>query len=347
MQALRRVVLTNVLKNTNKSNLLMKSNVKSILSSMSSLSERERGEESKYIQQEDRRKIAELKAQMEKILSDSSKETKEELIDLIESTKPAGESFIEKHKLNSPLLLLPVSTFVLTPLFSHNYLVVNEEFYVLIAFGIFFSTIINNFGPAISKSLDDKIEGIKTSLAIVEDVFKQKLISEVTVSKSVVGIDNVVKDVHGLIDDLAVLQASSLTHELEYKYRAAIAKKLDNLVTLENAAVIALKNRAVTEVRAKVLTTFKEDKKVKEAVLNQAISVLTAGANAKLGKDIVGEVFISSLKSYRENYAKQTPGSDKIINELEINIASVLQPPVIEEKGGNVYETNPVFQKFI
>jgi hypothetical protein len=76
--------------------------------------------------------------------------------------------------------------------------------------------------------------------------------------------------------------------------------------------------------------------------LNQAIAVLSAGAGAKLGKDVVGEAFAASLSNYKNNYAKQPAGSDEILVQLEKDIATVAQAPVVEGKGGNVYITHPI-----
>jgi hypothetical protein len=76
--------------------------------------------------------------------------------------------------------------------------------------------------------------------------------------------------------------------------------------------------------------------------INREIAVLLAGSGAKLGKDIVGEAFKSSLKSYKESYSKQAPGSDPILAQLEKDMKAIATAPVIEGKGGNVFITNPL-----
>ena len=166
-------------------------------------------------------------------------------------------------------------------------------------------------------------------------------------TKELVGVDKIYSEVHSLVDNLSTVQAETLNATSEHKFKDLVTRKLDNLVALENAATSALRQRALLQVHSDVLDAFKNDKKVKEAALNQAVAVLTGGANAKLGTDVVGNVFSNALKTYRENYAKQPAGSDKIIAQLEKDIATVLTPPTLEEKGGNVYVTHPVSARYV
>jgi hypothetical protein len=56
----------------------------------------------------------------------------------------------------------------------------------------------------------------------------------------------------------------------------------------------------------------------------------------------VGEVFAQSLASYRDAYSKQPQGSDPILKQLEKDMASVAEAPVVDSKGGNVFVTNPL-----
>lgn len=223
----------------------------------------------------------------------------------------------------------------------------NEEIYVLLSFGIFFGTVVTQAGPMISKSFDESIESIRTTFRSVDDAVKQKIIDEKKQAEELVGIDKSYREIHQLVDDLSVAQAEALNASIEHKYRDIVAKKLDTLVSLENAAAVSLRQRALNEVNALVLEQFKSNKAVKEAALTQALTVLSGGPNAKLGKDVVGDVFASAFKSYRESYAKQAPGSDKIIAALEKDIAAVLEEPILEERGGNVYVTHPVTQRFM
>jgi hypothetical protein len=217
----------------------------------------------------------------------------------------------------------------------------------LLSFGIFFGTVVTQAGPMISKSMEESINEIRKMYSSVDDALKQKIIDEKKQAEDLIGIDKSYREIHHLVDDLSVVQAEALNASIEHKYRDIIAKKLDSLVSLENAATLSLRQRALTEVNAMVLEQFKSNKAVKEAALNQALAVLSGGPNAKNGKDVVGETFVAAFKSYREAYAKQAPGSDKILTALEKDIAAVLEEPILEERGGNVYVTHPVTQRFM
>ena len=126
-----------------------------------------------------------------------------------------------------------------------------------------------------------------------------------------------IASVHSLMDDLAQAQAQALNMAEEHKYRDAIAKKLDSLVALEEAAVASIRARMLTKVKAEVIKTFSKDAAAKERALEQAVAVLKAGAGGKMGKDVVGDAYVSSLKAYKEQYAKLAPGSDEILVQLE------------------------------
>jgi len=93
-----------------------------------------------------------------------------------------------------------------------------------------------------------------------------------------------------------------------------------------------------------VLKTFTTDKKIKEASLAHAVSVLTAGESAPMGKDVVGEVFLKAIKSYRESYAKLGPNDDEILQQVEKDVAAVVLLSQYDGKkeAGNVYESHNI-----
>ena len=62
----------------------------------------------------------------------------------------------------------------------------------------------------------------------------------------------------------------------------------------------------------------------------------------KVGKDVVGDAYGASLKTYRDAYSKMKPGSDEILNQLEKDVAAACAAPAVESQGGNVYEVAPV-----
>jgi len=155
------------------------------------------------------------------------------------------------------------------------------------------------------------------------------------------GLEGGVKQIHALTDDMAVVQADYLNNLEEHKYRDAIAKKLDALVAVEDSASNAIRNRMLTQVHSNVVSSFKTDAKAKDAALSQALSVLQASnatTTAKMNKDVVGEYFASSLKNYKDQYAKQAD-KDEILIQLEKDVKNIMKaPPASATACGNVYE---------
>lgn len=190
----------------------------------------------------------------------------------------------------------------------------------------------------ISKALEEYGNNIQKQLEQVDQVILDELRSSVTTDELALSVEEDFRNLFALTDQLAIAQADILNRKEEYKYREAIVKKLDALVSLEDSASSAIRNRMVAQVKAAAVQTIKTDKKIQEEALNQAIAVLAGGANAKLGKDIVGGVFASTLTKYREEYAKKPAGSDEILVQLEKDIAAIAVAPTVEGKGGNVYD---------
>ena len=224
---------------------------------------------------------------------------------------------------------------------------INEELYVGIAFFAFVAGTYHFGGEAIGKALDGYSSDIATKLKETEEGIIKQIHTDIDANKSLNDVEKDLSEIHALVDNLATAQAEVLNQEAQHAYRDLIAKKLDTLVSLEVSATSAIRSRMLKTIQADVLTSFKNDKKAKEAALSQAVAVLTGGASAKLGEDVVGKVFATAVKSYREDYAKKPEGSDEIIAKLEKDIAAVLQVPASEGLGGNVYETHPISTRFV
>ena len=220
----------------------------------------------------------------------------------------------------------------------------NAETHVLIAFLIFTYTMYSQTGTMIAKALDEQRDTIFNQLKQVDDALLVDIQTTIKANEKVLELEEDVKSIFALTDELAVAQADVLNYAEEHKYRDAIVKKLDSLVTLEETASAAIRSRMLNTVKADVLTLFNTDKAAKERALEQAIKVLTSGASAKMGKDVVGEAFGAAIKSYKESYAKKPEGSDEIIVNLEKEMLAIATAPVVDVKGGNVYVTHPILK---
>ena len=215
------------------------------------------------------------------------------------------------------------------------------ETQILGAFAFTVAAVYNEFGTAIGDALDSERKEVETTMKRVDDSLLQNVHEAIATNENLLGLETQVKEIHGLTDDLAVVQAEYLNHYEEHKYRDVIARKLDALVALEDTATNAIRTRMLTKVQGDVVTAFKTDAKAKEAALAQAIAVLASSSSkggAKIGADIVGSYYANSLKAYKDAYAKQPAGSDAIIAQLEKDMASIMKTPAPAHEGGNVYD---------
>jgi len=314
---------------------------------LSSLTERERGEEARYFRQQEELRKAELRTQLEKILADEKHEQNDDLIEILEASKPAEKkSFTSRYHLDDWKVAVPLGLLVGIPLIEQEIIMMNEELYVGIGFFAFVAGFYHFGGDAVSKTLNDYKSDIATRLKQTEDGMIQQITEDIESNKEIIGVEKDIAEIHDLVDNLAVAQAEVLTQEAQHAFRDTIAKNLDTLAALEDSATYAIRTRMLKTVQSDVLTAFKNDKRAKEAALSQAVAVLTGGVDAKLGDDVVGKVFLTALKSYREDYAKKPAGSDEIITKLEKDVASLLEIPAVSG-GGNVYETHPISPRFV
>ena len=159
-------------------------------------------------------------------------------------------------------------------------------------------------------------------------------------NERLIGWENEVFEVLAVTDELTIAQVHLFNSIEGHAFREEINTRLEALVTLEAATAQTVRNRMVSAVRTEVHAQFTSDKSFKEKAMLQAISILTAGPSAKMGKDIVGEAFSASVKNYELNYAKRKEGTDEIFINFEKDLAAIIVPPTFESTGGNVFETN-------
>ena len=200
-----------------------------------------------------------------------------------------------------------------------------------------FATLYTQLGGALGQTLDEYSEGIRKAVTEVDVESAAEMNESIRANQRLIEIEHDIAALQSLSDDLAVAQADVLNQMNQHAFREAVAKKLDSLVAIEEAAVMSIRSRMVKKVKEDVLSAFGE-KKAKEAALAQAISVLSAGLNSKLGKDVVGEEFSAAIKSYKSEYAKQPKGSDEILVQLEKDMNAVSTAPVVD--AASVYSEN-------
>ena len=196
--------------------------------------------------------------------------------------------------------------------------------------------------PRVSPDIDEGVYEVLKSMQAADDLVVEDMQSGITENEVLIGWEGDVNEVLAVSDELTIAQVAVFNSIEGHAFRDVVAQKLDALVTLEMAAQQSIRMRMVTSVKSEVKNLFLTNKTAKENAMNQAIAILTAGPSAKMGKDVVGEAYGAAVKTYQENYAKRTEGEDEIFLALDKDMRAVMQPPVFEATGGNVFETNPI-----
>lgn len=197
-------------------------------------------------------------------------------------------------------------------------------------------------GPLIGKAFDDYTKETEKELESINAAVHSQIEDAQNANTQALNLEEDIKLLHALTDQVSAAHADILNQLEEQKYREAVVKKLETLSALEESASSAIRQRIVTTVKADVMKTIKTNKTVQENALNQAIAILSAGAGAKLGKDVVGEVFSGAIKTYKDNYAKLPAGQDEVLKQLEKDSAALAAAPEVASKGGNVFVVSPV-----
>jgi hypothetical protein len=309
---------------------------------LSTFDKKERGDEARYMAEQDAAKIKAMRDKFESVLASGDVEDVEELAATLDVKEAKKESVLSQLGLDDWKFALPAGMFIGIPTLANEVLVLDAETQLVACFILFSSTMYTQVGPMIASSLDDYRKNVKETLEKVDESMLIDIKASIEANQKVMTMESDVANVHKLIDDMAVTQADVLNYSQEHAYREAIIRKLDSLVSIEDSAVNAMKARMLSEVKTSVVDTFNKDKAAKSAALANAVAVLTAGGKGKIGKDVVGETYKAAMNTYRTNYSKQAPGTDAILNTLEKDIAAAVAAPVVDEAGGNVYETHPI-----
>jgi len=302
----------------------------------STLAGKERGEETAYFRAQEADRKAAIRADLDRILAlEDGHEDKEELMNMMEEQK-APASMISKLGLDDWKWALPAGLFIGIPIVNLEVVVLDAEFQLAASFILFCSTMYTNVGPMIYKSLYDEGQEIFKDLQKVDEVLESQIKYAIEQNEMALHVEDDFKSMYAVEDQITIAQAEMLTAKEAHAYRDAVVRKLDSLHAMEEAAVSSIRARMVNRVKANVINTFTDDKKMKEDALTAAMAVL-AGGGKSMGKDIVGAAFTNSIKAYKEAYSKQAPGADEILNQLEKDMAAVATAPVPEGAGGNVY----------
>ena len=213
---------------------------------------------------------------------------------------------------------------------------------MLAVFILSLSLVYTQAGSMVAKTADDASTELEASFKKVDDSILSDYADDLTQNAALKSLEAEQKVINQLVDDLNTSNAELMNYTIEHTYRDAIAKKLDALVAIEASVTNTVRTKMVSSVTADALSQISKDRKIKDAVLDQAIAVLAAGPDSKLGKDIIGGVFQSSLKTYRDSYASKASEFDSTLKDLTKDIDAIATAPEVVEKGGNVYTNHAI-----
>lgn len=307
------------------------------------LEKKELAEETKYIRQLEERRREEIRHNLERILAleDSSKE-KQDLVGLLAKKDEEEKSWFAKVGLDKWQYALPTGLLLGIPLVYHEVIIIDAELQLTGSFLIFAAAMYQYAGPLIGKAFDDYSKETEKELESINAAVHTQIEDAQNANTQALTLEEDLKLLHALTDQVSAAHADILNQLEEQKYRDAVIKKLETLSALEESTSSSIRQRIVTSVKADALKAIKTNKAVQENALNQAIAILSAGSGAKLGKDVVGEVFTNAIKTYKDNYAKLPAGQDEVLKQLEKDAAALATAPEVTGKGGNVFVVSPV-----
>jgi F0F1-type ATP synthase membrane subunit b/b' len=237
---------------------------------------------------------------------------------------------------------VPLGLLAGIPALANEVIILGPEAQLAACFVLFCSTMYTQVGPMASKFFQDYQDNVAKDLRQVDENMLVEVKQNIESTTQLLDLEKDLTAITNLRDDLAVVQADVLNHMEQHKFRDAIARKLDSLVAIEEAATVAIRKRMVNKVKEEVVSSFTNDRKAKDKALDSAIAVLSAGVGAKRGKDVVGEAFVKSIAQYREDYAKKPASEDPLIVQFEKDVAAVAMAPLVTFQATNVYVSHPL-----
>lgn len=148
-------------------------------------------------------------------------------------------------------------------------------------------------------------------------------------------------DMFSAVDAISQTQAVAMNKASQNALHRSVQKKLDALVSLNEATNAAIRSDMIESVKAEVTKNLASSK-VKDNAMAQAIANLAAGAQSPRGKDVVGAEYAKAIASYKAGLASKDHRVHNITAKLETEIAEICKPIEVAKTAGNVYETHPV-----
>lgn len=307
------------------------------------INKKEMGEEAVYIKRiehERAEKAAALKASVEEILSrEDHDEKKQDLLKAVGAENKEDEGILQSLGLTDWRIALPLALTFGGPMIQHEVIIIDGKFYILATFTMFFHAFGAIFVPLYNEMFGGEADRVAKLYSDAEASSMNDLNNTIEENERMLLVKDNMKSVFALRDDLYQAQAEALNKAAQHEVRAAYVQKLDALLSLEEAASVAIRQDMISSVKAEVAQVVATDKKVKEGALAEAIAALSGG---KRGSDVVGNVFKASIQNYKTRSAEPTSSTSQIMAKLQKDADEICQAPATSTSAGNVYDTHRI-----
>lgn len=314
---------------------------------MVTFGEKEKSEEEVYFRKKDFEihQENERKKKMDAILSrDDSDFHKQQLLSLVGEEKVVNTrevGILQYLGLDDWKIALPVAMCFAPPLIHHQVIIVDYKFYLVGAFCVMWHA----YDAVIMPIWAEKTDWIQTDITNfwkkVDAQAIEEIDSSIKSNEDFVESKELFSDIFNAVDAISETRAVAMNKANANAYHRAVQKKLDALVSLNEATSAAIRADMIESIKSEVKKNL-NTASVKENAMAQAIANLAAGANSPRGKDVVGAEYAKAIGAYKEGLKSKDHRVHKITAKLETEIAEICKPIAIPKTAGNVYETNPV-----
>jgi hypothetical protein len=236
---------------------------------------------------------------------------------------------------------LPVAMCFAPPLIHHQVIIVDYKFYLVGAFCVMWHAYDAVIMPIWAEKTDWIQEDITNFWKKVDSQAIEEIDNSIKSNEDFVESKELFTDLFAAVDSISTTQAVAMNMATKNAHQRAVQKKLDALVSLNEATSAAIRADMVESVKAEVAKNLTQAS-VKESALSQAIATLAAGANSPRGKDVVGDEYAKAIAAYKAGLSSKDHRVHNITAKMESEIDEICKPIQVPEKAGNVYETNPV-----
>jgi hypothetical protein len=325
---------------------LNKPNVVGVLSrNMVTLEQKELGEEAAYFRKQEHDLAAARKAKMDAILArEDSDHHKQALLNLVGEEKVVNTrevGILQYLGLDDWKVALPVAMCFAPPLIHHSVIIVDYKFYLVGAFCVMWHAYDAVIMPIWAEKTDWIQEDITNFWKKVDAQAIEEIDSSIKSNEDFVESKELFQDMFNAVDAISQTRAVALNKSNQNNLHRSVQKKLDALVSLNEATNAAIRTDMIDSVKAEVYKNL-QSSSVKDSAMAQAIANLAAGASSPRGKDVVGEEYAKAIANYKAGLSSKDHRVHNITAKLESEIAEICKPIQVPSTAGNVYETHPV-----